>query len=121
MSAILSLLRARCPACHQACVFTQPTIFPLGTCLRIHDDCPACNYRIKGEANNGPGINYALTVIILFGNLAWYWPLFGISYKDNSIYYFLAVSIGVVVALQPWLMRLSRMIYLYLVRWSAGL
>ncbi len=121
MSTLLSLLRARCPACRQARVFTQPTILPLGTCLRIHDDCPTCGYRLKGEANNGPGINYALTVIILFGNLAWYWPLFGISYKDNSIYYFLVVSIAVVVVLQPWLMRLSRVIYLYLVRWSASL
>jgi uncharacterized protein (DUF983 family) len=118
---MLSLLRARCPQCRKEPVFTQKGIFPLRTCLRMHDNCPRCGYRLKGEANNGPGINYALTVIILFGNLVWYWPLFGLSYKDNSIYYFLATSIIIVVLMQPWLMRLSRMVYLYLVRWSARL
>ena len=69
---------------------------------------------MKSELNNGGGINYALTVIILFGNLAWYWPIFGLSYMDNSVYYFLTTTIAVVILLQPWLMRLSRMIYLYL-------
>jgi len=69
---------------------------------------------MKSESNNGAGINYALTVILMFLNLIWYWPIFGLSYMDNSVFYFLAVSITLVVLLQPWLMRLSRMIYLYL-------
>ncbi|MEO6831473.1 MAG: DUF983 domain-containing protein, partial [Chitinophagaceae bacterium] len=64
--------------------------------------------------NNGGGINYALTMILFFLNLLWYWPIFGLSYMDDSVYYFLVASSVVVILLQPWLMRLSRMIYLYL-------
>ena len=66
------------------------------------------------EANNGPGINYALTIIIFFLNILWYWPIFGLSYKDNSYYYFLITTTVVVILLQPWLMRISRIIYLYM-------
>ena len=66
------------------------------------------------ESNNGGGINYALTVILFFLNLAWYWPIFGLSYKDNSVYYYLITSILVVIAAQPWLMRISKVVYLYI-------
>lgn len=113
-SLLTGLLTNKCPNCRRGYVFVHRSIFPLSTCLRLHDHCPACTIKLKNESNNGAGINYALTVILLFGNLCWYWPLFGMSYLDNSIYYFLATSVLVVVVLQPWLMRLSRMLYLYL-------
>jgi len=69
---------------------------------------------MRSESNNGGGINYALTMVLFFLNLVWYWPIFGLSYKDNSVFYFLGASLGVVILAQPYLMRLSRMIYLYL-------
>jgi hypothetical protein len=78
--------------------------------------CPVCNTRLVGETNNGPGINFVLTTLLLFANILWYYPLFGLSYADNSIYYFLVSSVLVVLLLQPWLMRLSRSVYLYLLR-----
>ena len=61
-------------------------------------------------------------MILFFLNLLWYWPVFGLSYKDepgvlggaNSIFYYLGISTGIVLLAQPYLMRLSRMIYLYL-------
>ena len=34
--------------------------------------------------------------------------------KDNSVFYYMGVSIAIVLLAQPYLMRLSRMIYLYL-------
>lgn len=80
----------------------------------MHDHCPRCGQKFKHESNNGAGINYALTIIIFFLNLLWYWPIFGLSYLDNSIFYFMGASVAVVIALQPWLMRLSRMFYLYM-------
>ncbi len=108
------LLTNKCPNCRRGFVFVHKSIFPLTTCLRLHDNCPVCTIRLKNESNNGAGINYALTVSLLFGNLLWYWPIFGMSYLDNSIYYFLITSVLVVVLVQPWLMRLARMLYLYL-------
>lgn len=79
----------------------------------MHKQCEVCGQKLVYETNNGPGINYALTVMIFFLNILWYWPIFGISYKDDSVYYFLAASTLVILLVQPWLMRLSRSMYLY--------
>jgi len=113
-SFINGMLHNKCPNCRRGEVFCHKSIFPLRTFLDIVSHCSICGQKMKSESNNGAGINYALTVILMFLNLIWYWPIFGLSYMDNSVFYFLAVSITLVVLLQPWLMRLSRMIYLYL-------
>ena len=43
-----------------------------------------------------------------------YHLLFGLSYKDNSIFICLFSSIGILVLIQPWMMRISRVLYLYM-------
>jgi hypothetical protein len=95
-------------------VFINKGIFPLGKLVALKDECEVCGEKMKSESNNGGGINYALTVVLFFLNLCWYWPIFGLSYKDNSVFYYLGSSIAVVLVAQPWLMRVSRMVYLYL-------
>lgn len=111
---LTGLLRMKCPKCRRGNAFVNRYVFPLGQCLKTHDYCPRCGQRLQNEQNNGIGINYALTVIVIFLNIFWYWPIFGISYKDNSFYYFLGTSVLVAILLQPWLMRYSRVLYLYM-------
>ncbi len=114
-SVTAGILKMRCPECRSGRVFVNRNVFPLGDCLKMNSICPECGAKLIGEANNGPGINYALTVMVFFLNLCWYWPIFGISYLDNSIYYYLVSSTLVVILLQPWLMRISRIFYLYII------
>jgi len=109
-----ALFGMKCPSCRKGFVFVNKSIFPMGKCLALKDECEVCGQKMKSESNNGGGINYALTMMLFFLNLLWYWPIFGLSYKDNSVYYYLITSTLVVVLLQPWLMRLSRMLYLYM-------
>jgi uncharacterized protein (DUF983 family) len=111
---IPALLSMKCPSCRKSHVFVNKSYFPLSEFLVLKDECEVCGEKMKSESNNGGGINYALTMVLFFLNLLWYWPIFGLSYKDNSVYYFLAASLGVVILAQPYLMRLSRMLYLYL-------
>jgi uncharacterized protein (DUF983 family) len=111
---IPALFTMKCPSCRRSTVFVNKSVFPLGKCLALKDECEVCGEKMKSESNNGGGINYALTVIVFFLNLLWYWPIFGLSYKDNSVFGYLASSITVVLLAQPWLMRLSRMVYLYM-------
>jgi DNA-directed RNA polymerase subunit RPC12/RpoP len=113
-SLFLGILGYKCPNCRVGKLFLQKGIFPLKNMLKMNINCPHCNQKLKGESNNGPGINYALTTILLFLNILWYYPIFGMSYKDNSIFYFLGTSTAVVILMQPILMRLSRVIYLYI-------
>lgn len=103
----------RCPKCRKGFVFSNKSILPLGKCLDLVDNCKVCGQKMQMESNNGGGINYALTMMLFFLNILWYWPIFGMSYKDNSFIYFIFASVAVVVFVQPWLMRYSRMIFLY--------
>jgi len=109
-----ALFTMKCPSCRKTTVFQNKSIFPLGKCLALKNECEVCGEKLKSESNNGGGINYALTMLLFFLNLLWYWPIFGLSYKDNSVFYYLISSTTVVILLQPYLMRLSRMLYLYL-------
>jgi len=113
-SLLYSLFTMKCPSCRKGGVFVNKSIFPLNKCLDLNDECEVCGEKMRSESNNGGGINYALTMVLFFLNLVWYWPIFGLSYKDDSVFYFLGASLGVVILAQPYLMRLSRMIYLYL-------
>ncbi len=60
-------------------------------------------------------MNFVFIFVIYAFNLLWYWPLVGLSFKDNSIYYYIALYMIMVIVLQPWLMRVSRVLFLYLV------
>jgi hypothetical protein len=118
---LLSLIKEKCPNCRKGNAFVNKSIFPLNKCLAVHKYCPVCGQQLQNEQNNGIGINYALTVMIIFLNVLWYWPIFGLSYKNNSFINFLFTSVAVALVLQPWLMRMSRMIYLYMfVRYGTG-
>lgn len=116
-----ALLSMKCPNCRKGFVFQNKSIFPLGKTVTLKNNCEICGQKLQSEKNNGAGMNYALTVIIFFLNLCWYAPLYiYISnpkihwYEDNSVEWYLASSTFVVIILQPWLMRWSRMVYLYL-------
>lgn len=108
-----SLLSMKCPNCRKGKIFVAKHVLPVKTCLQMHDRCSECNVKYAREQNLGYGINYVLTVMMLFLNLLWYWPIFGIRYNDNSLYYFLAISTVITILLQPWFMRLSRVLFLY--------
>lgn len=111
---LTALLTMKCPSCRQSTVFLNKSIFPLDKCLGLKDECEVCGEKMKSESNNGGGINYALSMLLFFLNLLWYYPIFDMSYKDNSVFYYLISSTVVVILAQPWLMRWSRMLYLYL-------
>ena len=112
---IISFCRMRCPACRKGFVFVNRSIFPLNKCVDLQNNCRVCRQKLQLESNNGGGINYALTTILFFLNILWYWPIFGLSYKDDSFFHFLLTSTAVVIFVQPWLIRYSRIFFLYFV------
>ncbi|MBS1585931.1 MAG: DUF983 domain-containing protein [Bacteroidetes bacterium] len=119
-----SILQMKCPNCRRGHMYVNKHIFPLKDMLKMPEHCPVCGQKMELEVGfyYGTGyVSYALSVGLFIFNLVWYWLLFGISYKDNSIFYYLITSITIVVLLQPWLMRLSRVLYLYLfVKYGKG-
>lgn len=111
--AIKGLFLMRCPQCRKGRIFTNKRIFPLSKCLKINETCTVCGKKLKTN-DTAPSMNYVLSVLVYFAGFIIYSLIWGITYKDNSIYYSLAFSTILVIVLQPWLMRMSRVIYLYL-------
>jgi uncharacterized protein (DUF983 family) len=110
-----ALLSAKCPKCRKGNIFLKKSVFPLKTCLQVHEYCGHCNQKIKVENNYGQGMNFVFIVIVFILTAILYGLTLGLSFKDNSVFYYLGVGIVLSLVLQPWLMRLSRVLFLYLV------
>ncbi len=112
----------KCPSCRKGFVFENKSIFPFSRLVLLKQKCTVCGQKLISEKNNGAGMNYALTMVVFLLNLLWYCPLYIALhkndkrewYENNSMEWYLVSSIIVVILLQPWLMRMSRMVYLYL-------
>lgn len=80
------------------------------------EHCPVCKQKFDLEVGFWYGTGYVsyLLVVLLSGVtfLAW-WAAIGISTEDNRIFYWLIANTVVIILLQPWLMRISRVIYIY--------
>lgn len=110
-----AILRMKCPNCRKGHMFTNKSILPLGQLLDMPENCPVCGQKFELETGfyYGTGyVSYALSVALFIINAIWYALIFGLSYMDNSIYYYLITSVAIVLILQPWLMRISRVLYL---------
>lgn len=80
------------------------------------EKCPVCNQRYEMETGfwYGTGyVSYALAVALSAATFIAWCVLIGISVNDNRVFYWLGFNALLLVVLQPWLMRMSRVIYLY--------
>ena len=113
---LVSKLIMKCPSCHKGNMFTNNSIFPLNDLLKMPERCPICNQKYEIEVGfwYGTGyVSYAISVGTIFILAILYALTVGFSYKNNSIYFFIGVMIAVLAMLQPWIMRYSRVLYLY--------
>lgn len=106
----------KCPKCRQGDMYINKHIFPLTHLMDMPEHCPVCGQKMELETGFyfGTGyVSYGMSVALFAFNFVWYKLLFGISFRDNSPFIYLGVSIGIVLLLQPWMMRWSRVLYLY--------
>ena len=119
-----SMLGMKCPNCHKGNMYTNKSIFPLKQLMEMPERCPVCNQKYEIELGfwYGTGyVSYAISVGTIFVLAIVYALTVGFSYKNNSIYIFIAVMIGSLVILQPWIMRYARVLYLYVfVKYGRG-
>lgn len=82
----------------------------------MHKECEVCKQKFDMETGFwfGTGyVSYALAVALSVATFVAWWVLIGISFNDNRVFWWLLVNSILLVVLQPWLMRLSRTVYLY--------
>ncbi|MGN8038726.1 DUF983 domain-containing protein [Chitinophaga sp. 22321] len=114
-SFIGSIFANKCPRCRKGKLFKNDRPYELRNVLDMHDYCPVCGQRTELEIGfwYGTGyVSYVLAVLFSIFNLIWYWLIFGITWRDNSIFYWLAINGIILMLSMPLLMRLSRTLYL---------
>jgi hypothetical protein len=81
----------------------------------MHDNCPVCGQKFDLEPGfwYGTGyVSYALAVALSVSSFVAWWVLIGVSTDDSRIFYWLFSNTVLLVLLQPWMMRLSRVAYM---------
>jgi len=115
-----SIFTMRCPRCRKGPMFKDPNPYKklkLSHIFDMHENCPVCNQKYEMEPGfwYGTGyVSYALAVAISATTFVAWLVLIGVSTDDNKVFYWLGFNCLLLVVIQPWLMRLSRVIYLYI-------
>lgn len=113
-----SILTMKCPRCRRGPMFKDPNPFKrlkLSHIFSMPGNCPECNQKYDLEQGfwYGTGyVSYALAVAVSATTFVAWLVLIGISVDDNRIFWWLGLNSLLLVVIQPWLMRLSRVIYI---------
>jgi hypothetical protein len=82
----------------------------------MHVHCPECHQPFELEVGFWYGtayVSYALSVALSVTTFVAWFVLIGMSTHDNRFFWWMGTNIFLLIFLQPWMMRLSRVIYLY--------
>lgn len=110
-----SLLSCKCPRCRSGKMFNNKVSISGKKNMAMPEKCPVCGQPFELEVGfyYGTGyVSYALTVAISVATFLAFWVIYGISIDDNSLYIWLVINIIVLVLGLPYIMRLSRTIWL---------
>lgn len=112
-----SILTMKCPRCRRGRMFTHPSAYRklnVNYMLDMPEHCEVCGQKYDMEPGfwYGTGyVSYALAVALSVASfIAWY-VFIGVSANDSRIFYWLGFHALLLLILQPWLMRLSRVLY----------
>ncbi|MEP6712822.1 MAG: DUF983 domain-containing protein [Ferruginibacter sp.] len=117
-NSLWSIFAMRCPRCRKGPMFKDNNPYKklsLTHIFDMDDNCPVCGQKYDMEPGfwYGTGyVSYALAVALSVSTFLAWWVLIGISTDDNRIFWWLGINALLLVVLQPWLMRLSRVIYI---------
>ncbi|GDX42243.1 hypothetical protein LBMAG22_07720 [Bacteroidota bacterium] len=81
----------------------------------MHATCTVCGQPTEIEVGfyYGTGyVSYALTVALTVSTLVAWWVLIGFSTEDNRFFWWLGSNAVLLILLQPWLMRISRSLWI---------
>jgi hypothetical protein len=97
-------------------MFSQPNAWKLRKTLTMPDKCPECGQPFELEPGfwYGTGyVSYALSFALSVATFVAWWVLIGFSTEDHRFFWWMGLNSAFLVFMQPWLMRLSRVMYLY--------
>jgi hypothetical protein len=114
-----SIFAMKCPRCRRGDMFVDGRTYrkiSLKHIFNMHDTCPECGQKFEMEPGFWYGtayVSYALSVAISVSVFVAWYVLIGFNTEDNRIYWCLGTNGVVLLLIQPWLMRISRVLYMH--------
>jgi uncharacterized protein (DUF983 family) len=110
-----TIFHHKCPRCRKGDLFKAKNPYRLKTLFEMYDNCPVCGQRTELEPGFYYGtsyVSYALTVAFSASTFVAWWVFIGFSTQDSRIFWWLGTNGVLMILLQPYFMRLSRVIWL---------
>lgn len=111
---LVSALGCRCPRCREGKLFKNPVTLRFKQNLEMHKQCTVCGQATELEVGFYYGtsyVSYALTVALSVATFVAWIVLIGIS-SEKDLFFWLGINALILFLLQPWLMRLSRSLWI---------
>ena len=108
-------LGCRCPRCREGKLFQHPISVGFRKNMEMHKNCPVCGQATEIEVGFYYGtsyVSYVITVALSVASLIAWWVIIGLSTDDNRFLYWVIFNAVFLILLQPWLMRLSRSLWI---------
>jgi hypothetical protein len=112
---LVNVFSMRCPRCRQGKIFAHSLTLGVKKNLAMHKKCPVCSQPTEIEVGfyYGTGyVSYALTVAFSIMTFVLWLIFIGFSLYDKSVLLWFISNTIILLALQPWLMRFSRSLWL---------
>jgi hypothetical protein len=106
----------KCPRCRRGPMFNNSNPWNLRKVFSMPGKCPVCHQPFELEPGfwYGTGyVSYLLSVVYLILTFILWFLIIGMSIKDNRFFWWMGLSTFSLILLQPWMMRFSRVVYLY--------
>ena len=108
---LFSVIKNKCPRCHKGDFFVSSNPLDFKQNLKLHERCPSCDLKYMIEPSFFYGamyVSYALTVAIAIATFIICMLL------DLDLIWTLSSIIIVLILMIPYLVRISRLIYINL-------
>lgn len=112
---LTSAFGCHCPRCREGNLFKNNLTFRFKQNMEMNKTCPVCGQATEIEVGFYYGtsyVSYAMTVAISVASLVAWWVIIGLSTNDNRFFFWLGFNAVLLLSLQPWLMRLSRSLWI---------
>lgn len=106
----------RCPRCRKARMFVNNSSYNFKQTLHMHEECPECKQAFDMEPGFWWGtayVSYALAVAFSASTFIIWYVFIGFGLNDNRVFWWIAINAILLIVIQPWMMRISRTIYIY--------
>lgn len=112
---LATILECRCPRCREGKLFKHPMTFRFRRNMEMNERCPLCTQLTDIEVGfyYGTGyVSYLVGLLITGISFLLWFLVIGFSFKDSRFFWWITSNSVLLIALQPWLMRFSRSLWI---------